>query len=49
MVQHCGEELKVSDTIQSAESLLASPPEAFVTVNQLMARLLQYLTTHQSG
>ena len=49
MVQHCGEELQVSDTIQSAESLLASPPEAFVTVNQLMARLLQYLTTHQSG
>ena len=49
MVQHCGEELKVSDTIQSALSLLASPPEAFVTVNQLMARLLQYLTTHQSG
>ncbi len=49
MVQHCGEELQVSDTIQSAESLLASPPEAFVAVNQLMARLLQYLTTHQSG
>ena len=49
MVQHCGEELKVSDTIQSALSLLASPPEAFVAVNQLMARLLQYLTTHQSG
>ena len=49
MVQHCGEELQVSYTIQSAESLLASPPEAFVAVNQLMARLLQYLTTHQSG
>ena len=49
MVQHCGEELKVSDTIQSALSLLASPPEVFVAVNQLMARLLQYLTTHQSG
>lgn len=43
LVTHCGDELVEGAFIQSAEQILSAPPEAYESINGLMAELLVYL------
>ena len=43
LTTHCRDELVAEDTIQSAETMLAAPPDRYETINGLMADILEYL------
>ena len=49
MVTDCGAELQPAPYVQSESAILAAPPERYRQLNELMDRVLSFVTKNESG
>nr|WP_246455820.1 type 1 glutamine amidotransferase [Ruficoccus amylovorans] len=49
LIEHCGDEIVPGDYVQSAEEMLAAPPERYAAINKLSGRILDYVLGSAPG